>query len=343
MTIDISDVARREQYTGSAGVGPYQFDFEVLVNTDLAIYKNATLLTLTTDYTVTINGDGTGSVTLVSAATGTDTITIIGDRAIARTTDFVTGGDLLANSLNDELDALTIFDQQLLEMAGRALSAPVTDADGGVMTIPSATARANKYLAFDANGNPVAQAGTSESGGIGTMAYQDSTNVAIAGGSISGISDLAVADGGTGASTAANARINLGLSINSDVQAYDADTAKLDVEQTWTAQQTPMSGTLTDGATIDWNGDTNGQVVKVTLAGNRSMSAPTNITENNLYVLRVIQDGTGSRTLGFNAAYKFAGGTLPTLTTTASAVDVFTFLGGSGNVLYCTGKTLDCK
>lgn len=47
--------------------------------------------------------------------------------------------------------------------------------------------------------------------GLGTMAVQNGNSVAITGGSITGITDLAVADGGTGASTAANARINLGL------------------------------------------------------------------------------------------------------------------------------------
>ncbi len=47
--------------------------------------------------------------------------------------------------------------------------------------------------------------------GLGSMATQNSTSVSISGGSISGITDLAVADGGTGASTASNARTNLGL------------------------------------------------------------------------------------------------------------------------------------
>lgn len=155
MTYPISDVTRRVVYSGSAGVGPYNFTFEILTQTDIAVYKNSTLLTLTTDYTVTINTNGTGSITLVSAAISTDRITIVGDRGIQRTTDFVTGGDLFANTLNQELDALTIYAQQVDEKADRGLKAPVTDPTDIAMTLPSKTARANKTLAFDTNGNPV--------------------------------------------------------------------------------------------------------------------------------------------------------------------------------------------
>ena len=61
--------------------------------------------------------------------------------------------------------------------------------------------------------------------GLGTIATQASSSVTITGGAISGITDLAVADGGTGASTASDARTNLGLVIGTDVQAYDADLA----------------------------------------------------------------------------------------------------------------------
>ena len=165
---NINAITRRVVFTGSAGVGPYAFSFEVLDQDDVAVYFNTTLLTLTTDYTVVVNANGTGSVTIVtgssvpSTPTASDTIIIIGARDIERVTDFVTAGDLLASSLNEQLDALTIFDQQLAEEGQRSMRAPVFDPalvdDGGTldMTLPAASQRAGKTLAFDANGNPEA-------------------------------------------------------------------------------------------------------------------------------------------------------------------------------------------
>lgn len=153
----ISNVARRIVYTGSAGVGPYAFNFEVLTQTDIKVYKNDVLLTLTTDYTVSISSTlGTGSVTLVSAASGSDRITIVGARPIERSTDFTTGGDFFANTLNTEMDSQTILLQQVAETAERGIRAPVTDPTNINMTLPINTVRAGKTLAFDVNGNPVA-------------------------------------------------------------------------------------------------------------------------------------------------------------------------------------------
>jgi hypothetical protein len=151
--IDISNVPRRVVYTAS-GTGPYAFTFEILQQTDIAVYKDDDLLTLTTDYTVTINTNGTGSVTLTAAPTGATQISIVGDRTIQRTTDFQTGGDLFATSLNDELDSLTIFAQQNAEGVGRALRAPETDPLTIDMTLPRKADRAGKYMAFDVNGDP---------------------------------------------------------------------------------------------------------------------------------------------------------------------------------------------
>jgi hypothetical protein len=150
----ISNVPRRVVYAAS-GVGPYAFTFEILVNTDVAVYRDDALLTLTTDYSVAIAANGTGTVTLVASPTGATQIAIVGSRAIQRTSDFVTGGDFFANTVNDELDSLTIFAQQNAEGLARALQAPQTDPIGIDMTLPRASVRANKTLAFDATGNPV--------------------------------------------------------------------------------------------------------------------------------------------------------------------------------------------
>ena len=152
----ITAVDRRTVLSGSAGTGPYAFNFPVLTQTDLAVYKDDTKLTLTTDYTVSIGAAGTGSVTLGVAATASNNITIVGARAIERTTDFVTAGDLLASSLNTELDSLTIFSQQVSEDADRAIKAPVTDPTSINMTLPTKASRAGKTLAFDeTTGDPV--------------------------------------------------------------------------------------------------------------------------------------------------------------------------------------------
>ena len=81
---------------------------------------------------------------------------------------------------------------------------------------------------------------------------------------------------------------------------------------------------LTDGATITPDFDDNNNF-SVTLGGNRTLANPSNITAGQSGVIVVTQDGTGSRTLSFGSNFKFAGGTAPTLTTTASAVDVIAY------------------
>ena len=82
--------------------------------------------------------------------------------------------------------------------------------------------------------------------------------------------------------------------------------------------------TLTDGSTITWNAETQ-DVAKVTLGGNRTIGAASSATTGQFISLLVIQDGTGSRTLTWNAAYEFAADTAPTLTTTAAKGDLFVF------------------
>ena len=108
--------------------------------------------------------------------------------------------------------------------------------------------------------------------------------------------------------------------------------AVLDTAQEYTRAHNFNCTTLTDAATISWDLSQN-QVVKVTLGGDRTFAAPTNAVEGATYILVLIQDGTGSRTITWNSAYKFAGGTAPTLTTTANRADIITFVC-IGSVLF---------
>ena len=82
--------------------------------------------------------------------------------------------------------------------------------------------------------------------------------------------------------------------------------------------------TLTDQATVTWDASTQ-DVCKLTLGGNRTLAAPTNNTTGQFISILVIQDGTGSRTLTWNAVFEFKDDTAPTLTTTANKGDLFVF------------------
>ena len=99
---------------------------------------------------------------------------------------------------------------------------------------------------------------TADISGLGTIATQASSNVSITGGSITGITDLAVADGGTGSSTASGARTNLGLVIGTDVLAPTGSAASLtsfptfNQNTTGTAASTPKL--LTTNFTIEESG-----------------------------------------------------------------------------------------
>lgn len=99
--------------------------------------------------------------------------------------------------------------------------------------------------------------------------------------------------------------------------------------------------TLADGATITPDFTTSNNF-EVTLAGNRTLNNPTGVTTGQSGVIFVKQDGTGSRTLGVQTHWQFAGGTAPTFTTTANAVDVIGYVVYGPYNIACT-TTLDVK
>ena len=82
--------------------------------------------------------------------------------------------------------------------------------------------------------------------------------------------------------------------------------------------------TLTDASTVSWNGLTS-PVAKVTLGGNRTLGAASGVITGQFLSILFIQDGTGSRTISFNAAYEHTGDVAPVLTTTANKGDLFVY------------------
>ena len=100
---------------------------------------------------------------------------------------------------------------------------------------------------------------------------------------------------------------------------------------------------LSDGSTITVD-FTSGIHHSVTLGGNRTFGDPSNTGSavGQSGSIFITQDGTGSRTASFHADYKFVGGTAPTLSTAANAVDRIDYVVKASNVVHCA-VSLDVK
>ena len=100
---------------------------------------------------------------------------------------------------------------------------------------------------------------------------------------------------------------------------------------------------LSDGSTItvDFN---SGIHHTVTLGGNRTFGDPSNTTTcvGQSGSIFIVQDGTGSRTASFHSDYKFIGGTAPTLSTSANAVDRLDYVIRASDNVHCV-LSLDVK
>lgn len=81
----------------------------------------------------------------------------------------------------------------------------------------------------------------------------------------------------------------------------------------------------------------NGPVQTLTLTGNLTLNAPTGMTTGSNMVLIIRQDGTGSRAMTANTAYKFAGNS-KTLSTAANSIDVMTVFYDGTNYLCSLNK-----
>ena len=90
--------------------------------------------------------------------------------------------------------------------------------------------------------------------------------------------------------------------------------------------------TLTDAASITTDFNT-ANTFMVTLAGNRTLAAPSNALAGQTGSIYIVQDGTGDRTLSYNTAWRFSEGSVPVATTAASAVDLLIYNARSATTI----------
>ena len=156
----VTTTTTRAELNGNASAGPFQCGFRVLADSDLQVYVDGVLKTLTTHYTVANAGTTTNAtVTFTSGnfpASGTANVVLVRNVPYTQTSNYQNNTALDAETLETSFDRSTMQIQQNISGTDRALkfgdtvtgvTASVTDISTG------ATTRANKILGFDASGN----------------------------------------------------------------------------------------------------------------------------------------------------------------------------------------------
>lgn len=167
----ISTTTNRVAYTGNGATVDFSFPYAFFAQADLVVVETIiatgvqTVKTITTHYTISGSVDALGhyssggTVTAVTAPATTVTWTIYRDPTATQTTDLVENDPMPAESLEAALDYQTMLNQRTRDIAARSLQQPEGDS-ATIDRLPAKVDRASKYLAFDADGDPVATAGT---------------------------------------------------------------------------------------------------------------------------------------------------------------------------------------
>ena len=167
-----------------------------------------------------------------------------------------------------------------------------------------------------------------QSGAAGAIAALTQTEVEILDGATLSTTELNYVDGVTSA-------------IQTQLNAKGVGDAVLANDQNWTGSQRGAINALTSASTItiDCN---DGNNHSVTLGHNTTFANPTNQTAGQAGSIFITQDGTGSRTAAWGSNFLWKGGTVPTLSTTAAAVDRIDYIILASTKIHAVA-TLDIK
>lgn len=208
-TFSLSDTSRRAQATGNNSAGPFSFSFQINSQTDLKVYVDSTLKTLTTHYTVTIGASGNGSISFTSGnhPTNSQTVTILSDVPVARTSVYTAGGNITAAALESDFDTQAMMLGDREERETRTVMAPVNDPTNVDMTLPAKADRLGKVLGFNSStGNPEAtQQVTGASVSVSALSAGATPTASVSVSSGTAAFALGIPAGATGATGAAGA------------------------------------------------------------------------------------------------------------------------------------------
>ena len=289
----VSTQTSKSQYTGNGVTTAFTGSFRILDQTHITVILTDTsgvdtTQALTTNYTVSGVGGATFTVTFLVAPANGYGVTIARNVPLTQGLDLVLNDEFPSTEMENSLDKATMIDQQLKESQDRAVKFPISDAAGLSTTLPTAAQRASKFMSFDASGQPAVSAGAA---GVPVSAFMatvlDDTTAAAA---RTTLGSTATGDALFTAASAAAARTTL-------------DAAALGQSQSWGAGQTPLTATLSDAATVNWDVST-AQVGAVTCTAARTFAAPTNQVANRFYALSITNSG-GAWAHAFNAAFIF--------------------------------------
>lgn len=153
-----------QQYTGNGVTTVFSFPYPFYDNTDLIVSLTViatgvtTVQTITTHYSVSGGGGSSGSVTMVTAPTAAQRLTIERSIPYRQTQDYTENTAFPAETLEQGMDRAVVMAQQVKSLSDYSLKFPTTDALSSIGTIPGSVTRANSVLSFDADGVPSAVA-----------------------------------------------------------------------------------------------------------------------------------------------------------------------------------------
>jgi len=176
-TFSLNDTIRRVVGTGNGSNPDFTFSFQVNATTDIKVFVDDVLKTLSTHYTIVdssnvagLNADGTGTVKFTSGNIPANNalVSIVSDLPLSRSNVYSTGGNITGTSLEDDFDTISMKLGDADEQLGRSLKAPPSELTSVDLTIPNKATRAGKNLAFDSNGVPTVSSSSVSSASVGT-------------------------------------------------------------------------------------------------------------------------------------------------------------------------------